>query len=1234
MRISQIKLSTDARLVIGIALVLTFVLSSFLYISYDRVRSINSFWQAQQGEETRKTTALAELHRHMGYNGLIHSFKNFVLRQDKEYKDKAEVKMALALDAIQQLVDLEPPKPELEDLEIVRNIILEYRDRLADADLAFKSGLNPVEVDKLVRVDDTLSAAAMSKLAEANMRQHNEALASTDREIDATLKIFLGGLMGVPIIVIAAIFMMRYIFRLNEMRVQNEQQSELLHLTLESIDQGISMVDDKLNLVVMNDRFYELLDFPKDQMPIGTPLRKAFEINANRGEYGPGDINEQINERLALAQKMEPHQFTRTRPDGTVLEIRGEPIASGGFVTTYSDITVRIRAEQEAKAAQARLVDAISVMDEAFVYFDSNEKLILCNDKYREYYPKSADLFVPGNSFAHIIREGAKRGEYTIPKDDIEAWVQIRSEEHSKSDRTFERKMSSGRWLKITDRRTPDGGSIGFRVDITQLKEAREKAEAANIAKSAFLANMSHEIRTPMNAIIGLSRLALKGDIAPRTRDYLEKVYASAHALLGIINDILDFSKLEAGKVELESVPFNLEDVLQNVGTLINDAVEQKNLEVLFWIAPNIPHQLIGDPLRLGQILTNLTSNAVKFTKSGEVIIRVEVEKLTKEDGHFIISVTDTGIGMTKEQLDKLFRPFTQADSTTTRQFGGTGLGLTISKELVDLMGGALSVDSTPGKGSTFRVELPFALQQDIEPRTLPKSIDPSRIRVMIVDDNITALDILSDTLVSLNFKLVDCFQNATEALQQITERHNTDQAYDLILLDWRMPEMDGIEMAKHVQALDGPGKQPGIFLISAHGRQDVMRKADEMGLAAFLTKPINTSLLIDAICEYYANDDSRMNNRKHIDGGETSRYGILQGLRVMVVEDNSINQQVASGILEEVGVLVELCDNGKIAVERLTRDQTGVDLILMDLQMPVMDGYEATRQIQALPHMEKIPVIAMTAHAMAEERDACLAAGMIDHVSKPIDTLQLFETLSKWAPGKHALTVVEKPSSPVPTPAAKPAAKNEVILPDQAEGMNFADAKARLGLDDAFFLKLLRDFNAKYADFETQMSELLSAGDAEAASRLVHTIAGLAGTVGAETLLETARDVEHAINANGIEGVDTSAVFAAHAEVKRTLDLLTGAAETPARPQKKSVASDANTKALKKLIPDFDQAFASRKVSIRKRLGEFEAALNGVANEEFQALSRAAGNLDFDKARKILHKIRDGIENNEGERS
>ena len=1229
MRDKSKSLSTESRLVIGIAVMLAIAFSGFIYGSYERVRAINDAWHTQQVKQAIKTEALTDLNHRLGFDGLIHNFKNYILRQQGTYREEAELDIALSMDAIQQLLDLEPSANEIEELKTVRAVVEDYRDRLADAVLAFESGLTVNEVDRLVRVDDRFASAAMSRLQDIAIRQNEEALSATNSAIEDTLHFLIAGLVMLPVIMIGAFVIIRYIYRINEIRAENKRQSDLLALTLETVNQGISMVDENLNLVIMNDRFYELLDFPKERMPPGTPLDVAFRINAERGEYGPGDIEAQINERLELARKFEAHEFIRERPDGTVLEIRGIPIPGGGFVTTYADITRRVRAEKEAQEAQARLLDAISVMDEGFVYYDADDRLVLCNDKYHEYYPKSADLQIPGNTFEYIIREGIKLGEYDLGDIDTEEWVADRLASHRKANSTIEQKLKSGRWLKIAERKTPEGGIVGFRVDITALKEAQEKAEAANVAKSSFLANMSHEIRTPMNAIIGLSQLALKTEVPTRTRDYLEKVHSSAHALLGIINDILDFSKLEAGRIELESVPFLIDDVLQNVSTLIGESIHDKDIEFLFWTDPDMPRALVGDPLRLGQILTNLASNAVKFTESGEVVVRAEMTGKKNGRGQFRFTVSDTGIGMTAAQLDKLFRPFTQADASTTRQFGGTGLGLTICKELSEAMGGGIAVKSDPGKGSAFIVDVPFELQKSEARHSLPPSIDPQKMRVLIVDDNSTALDILSDTLRSLNFAHVDSERSAKAAIRLFAERRENDQGYDLVIIDWRMPELNGIDTAREIMAACPSGDIPAIFLISAHNRLDVMRQADQHGLAGFLTKPLNTSLLIDTIADHFSGSGSSSSMKPMHGAGDAKEIRAIKGLQLLLVEDNAINQQVATGILAEADVDVSIANNGQAAVERMKNNPEGFDLILMDVQMPVMDGYEATRQIRALPGMDKIPIIAMTAHAMTEERDACFAAGMIDHVSKPIDAASLFATLARWAPdSKQADVAQAKPQTEGPNiPKAPPAA---VDKPGRTtDGIfNFADARKRLGLDDDFFNRLLGDFNKKYEDFELQLGNAIKAGDFELATRLVHTVGGLAATIGAEELQRECRAVEDSFRKNQAADIDTSKVIAAHDRVKDVLDRMVSdpdqshIAETPAQGGRLN---------LNELIGELDAAFASKRMSARKRLDELESALGGSSAPTFRELKKAAEKLDFDKARSILHKLREELSGHEG---
>ena len=476
------------------------------------------------------------------------------------------------------------------------------------------------------------------------------------------------------------------------------------------------------------------------------------------------------------------------------------------------------------------------------------------------------------------------------------------------------------------------------------LDEEKAKAEEATRAKSDFLANMSHEIRTPMNAVIGMAHLALKTDLTPKQQDYLSKIQSSANSLLGIINDILDFSKIEAGKLDMEAVEFDLLETLDNVANVITvKAQEKEDLEVLFNLDSQVPNFLVGDSLRLNQILVNLGNNAIKFTEKGEIVVTTKISKRSDDKVTLQFSVRDTGIGMTAEQQAKLFQAFSQADTSTTRKYGGTGLGLTISKRLVNMMGGEIWIESESGKGTTFHFTADFGLGKETVKRRFEPAPDLRGLKVLVVDDNATSREILQDILESFSFEVL-LAASGKDALEEI-ERADNDKPFELVVMDWKMPGMDGIQTSRHIKNHQNLSKIPAIVLVTAYGREEVMRQADDIGLDGFLLKPVNSSVMFDAIMQALGKEVQDVSGQGRKKEQNTEDLSAISGARVLLVEDNEINQQVAQEILQGAGLIVTVANNGREGLDAAMKNP--YDVILMDIQMPVMDGYTATRKIR-----------------------------------------------------------------------------------------------------------------------------------------------------------------------------------------------------------------------------------------------------------------------------------------------
>lgn len=750
----------------------------------------------------------------------------------------------------------------------------------------------------------------------------------------------------------------------------------------------------------------------------------------------------------------------------------------------------------------------------------------------------------------------------------------------------------------------PTGHDVSELIETeAALEKAKKIAEAATQAKGDFLANMSHEIRTPMNAIIGMNHLLQKTELDDKQLNYVTKVDRAAHNLLGIINDILDFSKIEAGKLDIENINFELDDVLEHLSNMISDKAQEKGLEMIFNIGVDVPCKLIGDPLRIGQILLNFASNAVKFTEKGEIVISATLNSLTETEADISFSVKDTGIGLTQKQQAKLFQSFSQADSSTTRKFGGTGLGLAISKKLVNMMGGDVGLTSKINKGSIFSFNAVFGIHEQEKKQYNLLAKDLLGTRVLIVDDNESAREVLQSYVEDFNFE-VTTVSSGEEAISEMDNAMNTGtKPYDLVLMDWKMPGMNGIETAKAIKSNPKIAKTLQIIMITNYGREEIMKQASNIGLDGFLIKPIGQSLLFDTIMNVFGKTIATTTSINRNKLASEGQFDGMADKHILLVEDNDVNQEVALGLLEEAGILVDVANNGQEAVDIVKeKGEDFYDAILMDLQMPILDGYKATTKIRQKLKFKKQIIIAMSADAMVGVKKRCMKVGMNDYLTKPINPPVLFAILKKWLK-------LEDDDLVIPAASTTDDAIN-------IEGIDTVSGITRVGGSLQRYANILKRFCKNNINSADELRDAIANKDIELAERIVHTIKGIAGNIGADELFKTATKLDDILKTGALDDCteildDFSAKFASTIEnIEKSGALVEEEVEIEVE-----LDSEATAQLFEKLAALLEINNSESSDCLGKLM-----AVSGYP--ELKEISQMISDYDFDEALELLNKI------------
>jgi len=1030
---------------------------------------------------------------------------------------------------------------------------------------------------------------------------------------------------------------------LNQLLKETQEKSRTSKVFQDASD-PITIEDLDGNIIDINKETERVYKYKRDEL-IGHPLSDLIpfthraEAKALHDKCWEGEIIRNVEGlRLTKDQRIMPVMITMS----PLTDEGGKVVA---LATIAKDMTEQKKAEDEMRRMSKVFMDSadpIIIENLDGIVIDLNNEAIKSYGFSREeLIDKPIRTLVPDeyHGQANELLEKCKRGEevrniegvrWTKSKKEIPVMLtfsQLRDENGEiialatiAKDITQQKKMEGeleserrNLEIKVTER-------------TEELKLAQNEAESANRSKSDFLANMSHEIRTPMNAIIGMSHLALETELSPKQKNYLDKIQVSSKNLLGIINDILDFSKIEAGKLDIETIDFELDEVLKNVGTIVQHKVQDKELEFLFSLESNVPQHLIGDPLRLGQVLTNLVGNSVKFTEKGSIIISVSTDEFEKDEIALRFSVKDTGIGMSEKQADGLFKPFSQADTSTTRKYGGTGLGLSISKRLVEMMGGKIWVESKKNEGSEFLFTATFKLQKSHLEDKFRSRTDLKGLRVLVVDDSPDSLIVMERFMQTFEFKPFSV-SNCEEGKKVLEKQNSKGQPIELVIADYHIPDMNGLQFFDSVQNLKSLSKKPRFLIVTGDGRENTISDIESSKIDSYLLKPMNRSDLFDAIIRIMNKQDLRKINKKKEKVSKEKKKTAKsnwkdQNIQLLLVEDNEINQEVAQELLEQAGFSVTIANDGKEGVEAASK--WGFDCILMDIQMPVMDGFQATKIIKTDTKNKNTPVIAMTANAMVSDIEDCREAGMDDHIPKPIDPKNLFTILEKWiGNGNSTDKDLDESHSEKKDPLEE--------LVSNLPGINAGPALQRFSGNAKLYASTLEKFSDNNLNIASSIKNALESGDVDTARREAHSVKGVSGLIGADRLFDVSGILEQKIIKNNGERVESyfrdfsealNLVLTSLERVKKANELDSSASE--------EIPGDVeiDKEKVKQLLKDVEFHLKDSDAEVMESLEDLKEELKGCGvNAVIVDLEKRVSCYDFEEATDVLDNLAKSLE-------